>query len=150
MSNRTPAKKPVADFNRLTRFTDEHGNQYRITLDMPTQKAIRDEAGFDFSFTDNLGERLQKLMTNTIAVVDVLWVACREQAGVYKLEASDFDRGLNGETIVPAVDALLYATVEQAPRAFQPIMLEGMVAVRRSRRQLNNLLRTQSTDPRLN
>lgn len=95
-------------------FKDTNGREWRIHLDAPTIREIRNT--FDgLNLIDAEGRCFAQLAGDPVTLVDVLWCLCRDQAQAAGVTDVQFGRALMGEAIEQATEALLNAILDFFP-----------------------------------
>lgn len=104
------------------RFTDERGREWRLAIDVPTIKRIRDELSIDLLRCLEDQTVLSRLVDDVVQLVDVLWLVCRDQAEGAGIDDVEFGRRLVGDAIDRAVTAFLAALCDFFPPAKRAVM----------------------------
>jgi hypothetical protein len=101
-------------------FIASDGAEYLLTIDAPKIKAIRDELdGLDIiEFTT-----FETLARDPVALVDVLWILCREQAKQAGITSREFGEALVGDPIEDATKALIEAVADFFPARKRSLLL---------------------------
>lgn len=93
------------------KFRDSKGREFQAAVNLQTVVDLKETAGFDLNEIIT-GNALERLTTDPQLLVSVLWVACEESIEAHGItEPKDFARGLGGDTLAAAMDALLEAIV---------------------------------------
>jgi hypothetical protein len=115
------------------RFTDSKGTQWDLTLNVGLIEDIKEHTGVDLdSVLDKPEEISSFLFSHPKKLVEVFYVICEEQIKEQQLDAKQFGKRFDRDTIDKAVDAFLEAILSFYPRAS---------AGRALRRKLPDLLR---------
>lgn len=106
----------------MARFTDTRKRTWQVDLSIADVRRIRDATDVDLLAVFEDGSILERLATDPITLVDVLFVACSVQAEKEGISDEDFGRGLAGDAIDDATRALLEAIVDFFPNARRAIL----------------------------
>lgn len=109
-------------------FTDNQRHAWNLTIDVPTIRRVREELEIDLGNLD--GQLLQRIGEDPVLLVDLLWVLVRPQAEALKVTDEEFGRGLAGEAIAQATDALLGAVLEFLPSRKRKLLDEALKKLR--------------------
>lgn len=86
------------------------GRDWEVAVNVPNVKAVR--AALDgFDLADPTGKEVLKLDTDTVLLVNLLWVLCEEQAKTFGVPEENFGRMLVGDPIDRAAEALVEARI---------------------------------------
>lgn len=89
-------------------FKDNGGRAWVLSIHVAAVKRVRALLGVDlYSLVDDRFEGLSKLLGDPVALVDVLYVLCRDEAEKLGVSDEDFGRGMGGDAIQHAADAFL-------------------------------------------
>ena len=102
-------------------FTDAAGREWSLSITINAVKVLRTKCDVDL-VADNLGETLQKLGADPVALCDCLFHLCDEQIEKAGITPEQFGEGLAGDAIDRATDAFLDALVEFTPKKKRPIL----------------------------
>jgi hypothetical protein len=94
------------------------GREWKVTLDAPTIRELRQELELDFGAVD--GKVFERLDADPCLLVDALWVICRGQAN--GMSDADFGRGLVGDSIGDAAKALTDAWLDFFPQGKRSLL----------------------------
>lgn len=90
-------------------FKDSLGDEWIVSLNVNTLKRLK-EYGFDLAEMINGGEIVEKLHTDPVLLVDMLYLACKSQAEGKGVTDEQFGtRMASSKTINDAADALMEA-----------------------------------------
>lgn len=91
----------------MTKFTDAKGREWLVSVTPGSVKAVRNR--LDIDLVDLSQSTVERLRTDSILLVDVLWVLCEQQAANKQPPVSDEDFGesLVGDPIEAATNALV-------------------------------------------
>lgn len=133
-----------------TQFVDSKGRKWDATVDVPTAKEIRNRLNIDLlDLLNGRADALQKLIEDPITLVDALYLVCREQCEAQNVDDVDFGRGLVGEGIDNAVDALLVGIAYFFPKGRRVVVLGVIQKMNESLDRITAKALTALEDPRL-
>lgn len=102
-------------------FVDKRGRVWTIEIDVGLARSIKSQTGIDFvNFGASKDSR--KLATDTELFVRVLWLLLEEQTEAQQVDEIAFARGLNGDVLGAAMEAVLEALVNFTPPASRDTM----------------------------
>lgn len=91
-------------------FTDTHGRQWSVALNIAAVKRARDLAGVDLLAAD-LGDPSQNVITrlagDPVLLCDVIYAVCKPEADANGVSDEDFGAAMAGDAIDHATRALL-------------------------------------------
>lgn len=101
----------------MSQFKDCLGREWQIDLTVASLRDVRKHAQIDLGklLKDN-NAFAEFLFSEPEALVEVLWVLCREQAEAQGVDAEHFARGFDGPTGDKAAEAVLAAVADFFPR----------------------------------
>ena len=102
-------------------FTDNQGDNWLVFIDSYTARAARKELGYNLLATFS-EERLLELVDDPAMVVDLVYLACREQCQQRGVSDRDFGRRLIGDAVDDATGALLRALADFFPTAKRQVL----------------------------
>jgi hypothetical protein len=91
-------------------FTDTHGRQWTVALNIAAVKRVRDLAGVDLlaASSDDASENvITRLAGDPVLLCDVVYAVCKPEADAADLGDEDFGRAMAGDAIDAATRALL-------------------------------------------
>ena len=119
-------------------FTDNHGRTWTISIHVAAVKRCRALLDVDlYGLVDDGFDGLSKLLGDPVALVDVLYVLCRDEADKLGVSDEDFGRGLGGDGLGRAVDAFLEELTDFFP---DPRVRGGLRRVIEAGRQVRDRL----------
>ena len=141
-------------------FQDKNGRSWSLTVNVGTMKRVRSLCGIDLFNIIELDKNqnpktdvLEKLTTDPILLVDVIYAVCKEEADKIGISDEDFGRSMCGDTIEAATNALLDEIVDFFPAAKRQVYLKVLTASRRfkiaAEKQLAAILNDESLDKKL-
>lgn len=102
----------------MAKFTDSKGTSWRLDLNVGLLEDAKKETGIDLdSITDDANKLAGLILSNPRKLVEFLYVLCEEQIVESGLDAKEFGRRFNRETLDRAGDALVEAIVDFYPRS---------------------------------
>ncbi len=105
----------------VKQFTDSNGRDWSISITISQVKKLRDRCDVDL-VADNLGETLQQLGSDPVALCDCIYNLCEDQIEKAGLSPEQFGEALAGDSIDAATDAFLDALVEFTPKKKRAIL----------------------------
>ena len=102
-------------------FDDAAGRTWSLAITINQVKKVRDKCDVDL-VGHELGETLQKLGADPVALCDVLYTICEDQIEKAGLTPEQFGEGLAGDSIDAATDAFLDALVAFSPKKKRAIL----------------------------
>jgi hypothetical protein len=97
----------------MRHFTDNEGRQWSFRLDVNVIRRVRTMTGCNLlAIFDKADDVLGRLGADPILLADVLYAICRPEADARNVTDEDFGRGLYGQAIADATDALLEALAD--------------------------------------
>jgi hypothetical protein len=109
-------------------FADNKSRTWALSLDVASLKRVRDMLGVDLRFAAFGGPLLLRLADDAELLVNVLYVLCKDQADTRGVSDEDFGRGLVGEAIAAATNALVMALADFMPPARRRVVLAACAA----------------------
>lgn len=92
-------------------FKDSQDRTWEVNLDGPKIKAVRSELGVDL-LSATIFEQLE---SDTVLLVDVIYLLCKSQADGQTVSATQFGESLVGDPIDEATESLINAIVAFSP-----------------------------------
>ncbi len=97
-------------------FTDNKARVWTVELDVTTIKRVRKTLQVDLLATgEKQRDLLMRLSGEPVLLANLLFVICQEQAELQKVTDEEFGRGLGGDSIAHATEAMLDALVNFTP-----------------------------------
>jgi hypothetical protein len=113
----------------MAKFTDANGNEWIIKIDpvlvdevYAETKAGNPEGLSLYKLLDGGFENFRELLENIPLLLNVVHLLIREQAQAKGIDTPNFLRGMNGDAIEAASEALYDALVEFAPKKKRELM----------------------------
>jgi hypothetical protein len=129
-------------------FVDREGRNWKIEINVSVVKRVRSLTGVNL--LDVLGERLaEELANDPILLCDVLYAVCRPQADELGVSDEDFGRGLGGNAIEQATDALLEELVDFFPSRKGALLRKASARMKELEGKICDLAEQRLEDPRL-
>lgn len=137
-------------------FVDNTGRTWMLTVNVGTIKRVRALCCIDLAniITMESGqtpkmELLERLATDPVLLVDVLYAVCKEEAEQKKVSDEEFGRAMAGDAIEYASSALLDEIIDFFPQAKRQVFRKILDATRRFEAKNKAALNTLLTDPGL-
>lgn len=116
-------------------FVDAENRSWSIAIDAPTIKRVRAEAnGIDLMNVD--GPLLEKIGTDPVLLVDLIWAVCRPQAEALSVTDEQFGRALVGDALERAADALMGGIEDFFPHGRRKVWAAAMAKGRQVQEKL--------------
>lgn len=131
----------------MAKFTDNEGRDWIVRVDVGTVKRVR--ATLDIDLADMTGETAERLADDPVALVDVLYLVCRDQVADRKLSDEDFGRGLMGDPIDDASAALLEAIADFFPARKRALLQKVLAKTAKARARAMEMSTAKLDDPDL-
>lgn len=96
----------------MKKFLDNENREWSLSVTVGDAKRIKAKYGLDLLDHKAVAE----IASDPISLVNALWAVCESQAAMRGVTEEDFGRGLAGDAIDYATDALLGAIVDFFPR----------------------------------
>ena len=132
-------------------FRDTAGRQWPVSVTVGAMKRVQALCGVNLyqiiELDDKKDSLLNRLASDPILLVDVLYAVCKPQADQLHVSDIDFGEAMSGQTIDDASDALLQEIVDFFPEAKRLAMTKILNAARRFRTTRENQLRKMVQDP---
>lgn len=107
----------------MNTFRDAEDRQWFIAINVDAIKRVK-AIGVDL--LDVGGEVFQQLAGDPVLLCDVLWVLCKSQAGENGLTDEQFGRGLAGDALDRATEALLEELISFFPSSRRHLMEKAL------------------------
>lgn len=96
-------------------FKDEMDRTWGVPVDVPTVKRLREQGLDILNIFDDGFKPMAELVRDPVLLVDTLWVICSDQAEKDGVDEESFAKGLLGDAIGRAVDALVESVADFFP-----------------------------------
>ncbi|MDD4818281.1 MAG: hypothetical protein PHI85_09960 [Victivallaceae bacterium] len=137
-------------------FTDNNGRTWILHVTVGAIKRVRALCGVDLAgiitVTDGgkpQMELLERLASDPVLLVDVLYAVCREEADAKNISDEEFGRGMAGDAIEFATSALLDEIIDFFPEAKRRVFQKILSASRRFQEKSKEALTALLNDPAL-
>ena len=132
-------------------FTDNAGRIWTVAVNVAAIKRVRAICDVDLNAIVEMDEKnnpstklLEKLATDPVLLVDVLYAVCKNEADAQSITDEDFGRAMAGDVIDHATAALLDEIVNFFPEAKRQAFQKILSATRRfekiAREKLESLI----------
>lgn len=102
----------------MSSFRDNEGRRWDVAVTVATVKRVRSLCDVDLmGIVDSDGELLERLFSDPVLLVDVLYAVCQPQAEDRGVTDVAFGESLAGDAVAAATDALLEGIVDFFPHA---------------------------------
>jgi len=99
-------------------FKDSEARSWSLVINVANAKRVRTILGIDFNNVISEGfDAISKIVSNSIDLVDVLYVLCKEEADKRSLTDEDFGRSFNGDVLEAAANAFVEELIDFFPNA---------------------------------
>jgi len=132
-------------------FTDNMGRTWTLVVNVAAIKRVRALCGVDLNAIVEVGrdntptaELLERLSTDPVLLVDVLYAVCKPECDRKNISDEDFGAAMAGDAIEQATSALLDEVVDFFPTAKRTALQKILNATRRfetlAKKRLETLL----------
>ena len=141
-------------------FTDNLGRTWTLVVNVAAIKRVRALCGVDLNAIveidkDNnpTAELLERLSTDPVLLVDVLYAVCKTECDQKGVSDEDFGAAMAGDAIEQATAALLDEVVDFFPTAKRAALQKILAATRRiealAKKKLENILGSAEFEEKL-
>jgi len=137
-------------------FTDNTGRAWLVNVNVGTIKRVRALCGVDLANIISIEsgrkpkiELLERLASDPVLLVDVLYAVCKEEADSRNVSDEEFGRSMAGDAIEFATAALLDEIIDFFPEAKRKVFRRILDATRRFETKTKEALSTLLADPKL-
>lgn len=137
-------------------FVDNAGRTWIVNINVGTIKRVRALCDIDLAniITMEAGKApkvdlLERLASDPVLLVDVLYAACKDEADCKGISDEDFGRGMAGDCLEQAITALLDEVIDFFPAAKRQVLQRVLAASRRFETKTKLALETVLNDPEL-
>lgn len=137
-------------------FNDNTGRTWIVNVNVGTIKRVRALCGVDIANIVSVEadgkpkiELLERLATDPVLLVDVLYAICKEEADSKNISDEDFGRAMAGDAIELATAALLDEIIDFFPETKRKVFRKILSATRRFEMKSKKALATLLEDPAL-
>ncbi len=128
----------------MRQFCDNAERCWTFAIHVAAIKRVRGLLGIDlFALVDDQFQGLSKLLADPVALVDVLYVLCKDDADRLNVTDEEFGRAMWGDAIGQATDAFLAELTDFFPDAR---VRAGITKVLDAARTLKDRLLTEALD----
>ncbi len=132
----------------MPHFKDKTGRDWTVEINIGTIKAVRSACGVDLlGATD--GELIERLLSDMVLFVDVLYVLCREECDRNEITDEEFGRGLLGDALENATLAFLEALTNFFPKDRRVLIRKALDKRKELERLTVEVLTKKLDDPEL-
>lgn len=108
-------------------FVDDEGRSWLIAITAPDVKRIRQVLEIDLlGVLDGDQDVLERLVTDPVMLVDVLFLCCEEEAKGRGVSDVEFGRSLRGDAIDKATNAFLESLADFFPPARRQVLRKAI------------------------
>jgi hypothetical protein len=130
-------------------FKDTEGREWIVSVNVTSLKRVKGLLGVDLlSAFEPKSELLQRLITEPILLVDVVYVVCKEQADTRGVTDEDFGRAMAGDPIEAAMEAVFEELASFSPRTRQ-LYRKALAKLSAFQAKAIQLAETKLNDPKL-
>jgi hypothetical protein len=127
-------------------FKTSAGREYLVRLDANKIRDARAELNIDLADLD-FGKVAQRLNSDPVLLVDVLWILCRDQANQSGITSKQFGESLVGDAIDEAARALILARADFSPARTRSLLLRQLETSDRARARMLEVANERMADP---
>ena len=106
-------------------FKDNEGRTWTVKVNISTVKRVKSLLGINI-FDAIEKDLIARLVSDTILLVDVLYVICKPEAELKNVSDEQFGEGLAGDVITAATTALLEELVDFFPEAKRQVLQKAV------------------------
>ena len=106
-------------------FKDNEGRTWTVKVNIATVKRVKSLLGINI-FDAIEKDLIARLVSDTILLVDVLYVICKPEAELKNVSDEQFGEGLAGDVITAATTALLEELVDFFPEAKRQVLQKAV------------------------
>ncbi len=135
-------------------FSDNIGRSWIINVNVGTIKRVRALCNVDLANIISIEngavpkvDLLEKLASDPVLLVDVLYAICKEEADKLNISDEDFGRSMAGDSIEHATTALLDEVIDFFPVAKRQVFQKILNATRRFQNKSKQALQTFLENP---
>ena len=141
-------------------FTDNLGRTWTLVVNVAAIKRVRALCGIDLNAIVEIdknnnptAELLERLSTDPVLLVDVLYAVCKPECEQKSVSDEDFGAAMAGDAIEQATSALLDEVVDFFPTAKRAALQKILAATRRiealAKKKLENILADSAFEEKL-
>jgi len=132
-------------------FTDNAGRTWTVALNVDALKRVRSLCDVDLmQVVSDGGKLLDRLMADPVLLCDVVFAVCKEEAETKGISDVDFGKGMAGDPIEHATQALLEELVGFFPnRTQRDVLGKVLEKMRRYAAMAGQLAMAKVDDPEL-
>ena len=141
-------------------FTDNLGRTWTLVVNVAAIKRVRALCGVDLNAIVEIdknnnptAELLERLSTDPVLLVDVLYAVCKPECEQKSVSDEDFGAAMAGDAIEQATSALLDEVVDFFPTAKRAALQKILAATRRiealAKKKLENILADSAFEEKL-
>ena len=141
-------------------FTDNLGRTWTLVVNVAAIKRVRALCGVDLNAivevdknNNPTAELLERLSTDPVLLVDVLYAVCKPECDSKNVTDEDFGAAMAGDAIEQATSALLDEVVDFFPTAKRAALQKILAATRRiealAKKKLENILANSAFEEKL-
>lgn len=113
-------------------FTDNAGRTWTVQINVAAVKRVRGLAGVDlYRLIEDGFQPLGRLVSDPVALTDVLYCLCKQEADARQVSDEEFGRAMAGDAITLAADAFVEELIDFFPDARTRANLRKVVAAGR-------------------
>ena len=127
-------------------FSDTTGRRWSLDITVQAIRRIRGLTGVDLLDAANGGDVLERLSTDPVLLVDVLYAACKPQADAAGITDEAFGEAMAGDAIEHATAALLDDLVDFSPNQRDRAALAQVIQTARKAMSRARDLRDEAMD----
>lgn len=137
-------------------FSDNTGRTWIVNVNVGTIKRVRALCGVDIANIVSVEadgkpkiELLERLASDPVLLVDVLYAVCKEEADSKNISDEDFGRAMAGDAIELATAALLDEIIDFFPETKRRVFTKILAATRRFQEKTKETMAEFLNDPAL-
>jgi len=131
-------------------FADNSARTWAITVNVAAVKRVRDLLGVNLlEIADQKGKLLERLVEDPCLLCDILFALVKPEADAKGVTDEEFGRGLGGDVLDMATDALLSEIADFFPKGRREILRRILAKLKTMQEKSTNLALLKLDDPRI-
>lgn len=131
-------------------FADNAARTWAITVNVAAVKRCRDLLGINLlEIADQKGKLLERIIEDPCILCDILFVLVKPEADARNVTDEEFGRGLGGDVLDAATDALLGEIADFFPSGRREILRRILSKVKMIQQKTEKLALVKLSDPKL-
>jgi len=128
-------------------FDDNKDRRWELDINCSTLADVRQRAGVDLAQL-TVDQKVAATLQDPVQLCACLWVLVRDQAAGLNVDQVEFGRGLAGDALSRATEALLAEIIDFFPSETRPTVLKMIALGRQLGKRLRDQAMERMDDPR--